>query len=388
MLNGPWPGRGLAAAMLCLSLAVVGLTTAPHGGGEAETPESSQTPVMLPDGGYATGTPSRQAQQILAQLAPIFSSHDFDSAVKLRDARQYALEAVKLVPESARAHRVLGHALMEETRYEQAEAAFSRAVELDPKDQESRAGLREANRLARLVDSLPLDLSNGRSLFRLAEVPRSGRPGVFALVGYPAEDASDCAVRAHYFMWDGSRYRESYRTPNIGYKHDEGPNEMGFARLCVGDLQRNGRPQVLLIRGWVGADWIPMAVDIFQPRRAGMKQILHLGSSAGAERVDLDRDGRPEVQVTNYVGATLTHAEMGGWTDVYRYDGRRYVRANARFREFSRGQLNSMLSTAEDHPDDWDTLKRVAQAYRDLGQPGKAAPYETKARRLQVRAMQ
>ena len=119
-----------------------------------------------------------------------------------------------------------------------------------------------------------------------------------------------------------------------------------------------------------------------------MKQILHLGSSAGAERVDLDRDGRPEVQVTNYVGATLTHAEMGGWTDVYRYDGRRYVRANARFREFSRGQLNSMLSTAEDHPDDWDTLKRVAQAYRDLGQPGKAAPYETKARRLQVRAMQ
>ncbi len=96
--------------------------------------------------------------------------------------------------------------------------------------------------------------------------------------------------------------------------------------------------------------------------------------------VDLDDDGKPEVKVAGRIGSGLPGAGMGIWYDIYRYDGRAYVRANPRYHQLARKQLEAMLWKADEYPGDWDVLAHVAQAYRDLGQPAKGRSYDRQAR--------
>ncbi len=86
-------------------------------------------------------------------------------------------------------------------------------------------------------------------------------------------------------------------------------------------------------------------------------------------------------------GETVPGAGMGIWHDVYRYDGRRYVRANSRFPKLCRDNLDKMLKHADAYPEDAESAGRVAQAYRDLGDEENAGICEQRARRLRDAAV-
>jgi hypothetical protein len=147
----------------------------------------------------------------------------------------------------------------------------------------------------------------------------------------------------------------------------------------VGDFQRVGRHQVILVTANIGADWEPSFVDVFEQRDGGLASVLRIDSDHPPELTDLDHDGRPEIRVDHLVGEMAGHAGMTFWYDVYRYDGKRYVRANARFAELSREQIRDLKEHLESTPNDPEFLEYIATAYRDLGQSAKAAEYEKRA---------
>ncbi len=355
------------------------------GGGPAQV----TLPLYLPGGEPASGTPQEQARQVIQAAGAVLAGPELRGAVDLHFLDSQLADAIKVAPNGATAHRVLGRTFLEMVRYGEAKAEFSRALALDPHDSQARSGLREAARLSRLVLALPAP--RGQRVFRLAEAPKRGGPSVAVLLGrWNAKGHELDAPAVRYYRRKSGRYHLTFRArlhtvlaaPAGAAAARDG---IEYARIWVGDVQHTGRAQVLLVTGWIGADWLPAFVDVFEVAGRSLRPILHADSEDTPELVDLDRDRRPEVKVVHFFGYETSHAEQGARYDVYRYTGRRYVRANSHFRDFARSQLAEALAKLHKYPDDWDVLLHVAQAYRDLGQPSKAAPYERRAKALRAK---
>jgi tetratricopeptide (TPR) repeat protein len=371
----------LALALLCaLSLA-----------GEAAPPPPH--PITLPSGGPAAGTPAQQANELVDELAPVLSDRRMEGAVDLYQASWQIGDALRAAPEEPRVQRLYGWLLIAQVRYAEAAEAFRKALAVDPRDQQAQRGLAQARRLSRLIRSLPLHLRSGWRVFRLAEIPAGARPGVLVLIGRVKRapgpggpnEARIASPEVRYFAWSKRGYRETYRTRDVGGAGFPEQGDLQFARIWVGDFQHTGRPQALLISGWTGADWVPTFVDVFDARHGTVRHILHVESDYPAKWVDLDHNGRPEVQTNHIVGTTMPHVDTGAWLDIYRYNGQRYVYANGRYPALSRDQLDELLNLNERFPHDPDVLTHIAQAYRDLGQPAKAGSYERQAREAKQR---
>jgi tetratricopeptide (TPR) repeat protein len=288
-----------------------------------------------------------------------------------------ASEAVRLAPGYAPARRLLGRALMEEARFDEAATSYRKSLELEPRNRDGEAGLRQAERLASLVRSLPLSLAPGRRVFRLAEVPARPRPGVFVVIGaFNRVEYGFEHVEVRYFLWRDGRYREAFRVRRVGR------NDFEAVRSCrtwVGDFQKVGREQVMLVTAYMAADWMPTCVDVFEVKGDSLRRVLGIDSDRVPELTDLDHDHKPEVQVVHLIGATVGHAGMDLWYDIYRYNGKEYARANPRFPALTRKQIDELQRSLEYAPDDWEFLEHMALAYRDLGEPKKAVVYEQRA---------
>lgn len=352
--------------------------------------------VLLPSGRLATGSKLRMAQQLVRETEPVLRGRKFSSIRDLKLAQRYASEATRIAPRLASAHRLLASILLEQAEFDQAESEFRKALALEPADKKVQRGLDQTERLGALVESLPLRLAQNQRVFRVAEVPRvGGTPGVFALIGIIArwasapdtgnkdEEADFTSPEVRYFVPIDGQYRETFRTTKVADTRND-PHYISAARVSIGDFQRVGRQQVILATGWFAADAEPTLLDIFEAKDDSLKHILHVDSLHPPELADLNRDGRPEVGVDYYVGVTMPHVSASGWCDVYQYDGRRYVRANARFPQLARQQLQGMIEMNRLHPNDWDVLERLALAYRDVGQPREARVYAGRARHLKA----
>jgi tetratricopeptide (TPR) repeat protein len=366
----------LALALLC-ALAFTGEAAPPPG-----------HPIVLPSGGSATGTPAQQANELVSRLAPVLSNRRMEGAVDLYQASWQIGDALRAAPEEPRVQRLYGWLLIAQVRYAEAAEAFRKALAVDPHDQQAQRGLAQVRRLSRLIRTLPLHLKSGWRVFRLAEIPAGARPGVLVLVGQVKRapgpggpnEVRIASPEVRYFAWGKHDYRQMYCTRDVGGAGFPQQGDLQFARLWVGDFQRTGRPQALLVSGWIGADWLPTFVDIFEARHGTVRHILDVESDYPAEWVDLDHNDRPEVQTNHIVGITMAHADTGAWLDIYRYNGRRYVYANARYPAFPRDQLDDLLDLNQRFPHDPDVLAHIARAYRDVGQTAEARRYEQQAR--------
>jgi tetratricopeptide (TPR) repeat protein len=335
-----------------------------------------------------TAVSADSPRQIALQVAAALDGVQPQAAVDLTLADQSLNDAIAAAPEYAPAYVALGRLKLAQADYFSAAAAFNRAQVLSPFDQQARSGLAEAKRLSDLLIYFPLPYP--RRVFRLAEVPDGQTPGAFLLIGTLSVWGPDLwSVQTYlldpevrYYTWHGAGYEEAFRTQGVAGAGFENPGEVTFARAWVGDYQQTGRSQVLLVTGWVGADWIPTYLDIFEAAGGAMRQVLHVDSAFPPQLVDLDGDGRVEVQTSHPVGATMPRAEAGTWFDLYAYDGQEYVRANERYPEFAQDQLQRLLDLDAQYPDDYDVLGHLAQAYTDVGQPENGAPYAQWAQEL------
>ncbi len=375
----------LCACMVAAVLAVGCGEPTPVPPPPQESDEAESARRVVVKGKVIEGTPLDQARQIVDIIEADLSDDSFASIYDRHFASYDLAEATELAPDFAPAHSTLGRALLLTARYGEAAESFRRALELDDTDVRAREGLREAERLAALVDSLPISIGPDQVIFRLAEVRLWDRPGVFILMGShdPATDGIiDAEVR--YFVWEDSTYREAFRSNSVaGVVDPWGPRGVRAARIWVGDFQRVGRTHIILVMGDIAASCAPSWVDVFEVHGETLTQVLHVHSHDVPARVDLDEDGRPEVQVEYEVGGeSVPGAGMGIWHDVYWHDGRRYIRANSRFPKLCRQNLEEMLWKVSRYPEDSEPAERVAQAYRDLGDEENATIYEQRAEQL------
>ena len=113
----------------------------------------------------------------------------------------------------------------------------------------------------------------------------------------------------------------------------------GFAEPSgVYDLNRSGRPQIVAYRT-IGAS-CPGVLDIYEYRNGSIKRITgdwaDNGQCQGAEIKDLNGDGVPEI-------ITLFPPNHFENPNIYRWDGKRYVRSNSKFPQYYNDKLESLL---------------------------------------------
>jgi tetratricopeptide (TPR) repeat protein len=336
-----------------------------------------------PDAQATAARKLKQAQQIVYEQTRALDDRSLASAFAPRWAIFRASQAVRLAPRYAPCRRLLGRALMEAARFAEAAASYRKSLQLEPHNSQGETGLRDAERLRDLLRSLPLSLETGRRVFRLAEIPARPKPSVFVVIGSFNGDDFEL-VEARYFVWRNGRYRETFRAPRVG--RSDGPEEVRSCRTWVGDFQKVGRQQVMLVTASLGADWNPTFVDAFEVKGTSLTTVLRIDSDHPPELTDLDHDGRPEIKVDHLIGVTVPHVGMDFWYDVYRYNGKQYVRANQRFPALTRRQIESLRQDLQGAPDDVDFLEHVALAYRDLGQAKTATLYEKRARQAAAKS--
>ncbi|HXG92600.1 MAG TPA: VCBS repeat-containing protein [Blastocatellia bacterium] len=112
----------------------------------------------------------------------------------------------------------------------------------------------------------------------------------------------------------------------------------GFADPTgVYDLNKSGRPQIIAYRV-VGAS-CPGSLEIYEYHDGRIERLTgkwgnNKGHCEAIEVKDLDNDGVPEIVILGSRGAN---------DDIYRWNGRRYVRSNARFSQHYNEQLEKLL---------------------------------------------
>ncbi len=90
--------------------------------------------VAVALGACARGTPSAAPSELLARASALLDANDAAAAVPL-------LEQALAQEDSAAARYLLGNAWSQQGRYDQAEPAYLRALELDPAHDDARANL-------------------------------------------------------------------------------------------------------------------------------------------------------------------------------------------------------------------------------------------------------
>ncbi len=267
-----------------------------------------------------------------------------------------------------------------------AQQAYSQTLVLNPKDRAAVIGLAESQRLATLAHVLPVP--SGYCIYRVAELPDHGGPNVLVVIGKPekrnsnagfpsAESVGDAKVL--YFERQGDKFtkRDQLTLP-------EG-SSIDCARIWVRDLAHTGKPQVLLVYGWESDRHANSYVEIWDPQAKTLRPVLSAGSYFPPELVDLDQDGKQEVQVLN-PPSPQAHPRKYAWSDIYRYDGSQYVRVNYEYPKLAQAQLDRMLALENELGEDEDLFDHIAQAYRDVRQKDKAAEYAARAKRFREEA--
>ena len=264
--------------------------------------------------------------------------------------------------------------------------AAGQTLVLNPKDRAAVTDLAESPRLAKLAHLLPIP--SGYCIYRLAEVPDHGGPHVIVVIGKPEKRSSNAGfpsvesvseAKVLYFERQGDKFtkRDQLALP-------EG-SSIDCARIWVRDLAGTGRPQVVLVYGWESARRANSYLEIWEPQAKSLRPLLSAGSYFPPELLDLDQNGKQEVEVLN-PPSPQAHPRKYAWSDLYRYDGTRYVRANWDFPKRAQAQLDRMLALENELGEDEDLFDHIAQAYRDLRQRDKAAEYAARATRLRGEA--
>ena len=146
-------------------LLAVGLLCALATAGEGRTRAAPRLPLLLPSGRYATGTPQQQARQFVDEWAAKVIGPSSERPEPY-SATTGVEEVLPAAPSYGRGYRLLGRLLLMQVRCAEAQAAYRHALAIDPRDQQAKEGLAEAQRLSRLVRALPFRAAGDRHVAR------------------------------------------------------------------------------------------------------------------------------------------------------------------------------------------------------------------------------
>lgn len=270
-------------------------------------------------------------------------------------------------------------------RYAAAAQAYRQASRLAPNLGAASDGAVNAERAAGVVAQVAPTLPAGSRVLTVAPLGGTGPAVSWGVVFYKPDDpkTGNQYARVRVGLYEARGRHLIPVGPSLPLRDPRFENAYRDVRVFAHDLTGDGKPELAIEMMSMGASWDPAYLVILSPRvgarRGGWKQLLGLTSSEPLWLEDLDGDGKYEAGKIHEIGCDMSHAEQPRWTDVYAYEGDRYVLANGRFpREFRHwpSELSQLLQA---HPEDWEILDYLGRTSEILGHPSEAAGYYRRA---------
>jgi hypothetical protein len=255
-----------------------------------------------------------------------------------------------------------------------ASRSFEAAYQLAQRDPTIEAALARVKSRADLARAIGIQLNTGVSVIALEMLPQqrllhrwvalaahvhsqlnSRFTGLRLLL--VEQKGPDCRI-----VWR-SRVLVDPRSPNEGF------DDVG---LHVEDLSGTGQTQVIVSKLFVGADWRPSHLDLFQP--AGDRLIRRLGitSSEGFELVRLGGPGRGQIRNYFEIGWDMSHAEQPRWQSIYGWDGHHFRLVDDLYPNEFRDWAGDLRQLLKKHPEDPEILEYLAYSDQLLGHRAQA----------------
>lgn len=263
-------------------------------------------------------------------------------------------------------------------KYDEAATAYRQVLRLDPTSRVAAAGQTAAERMAgvvtRVTPALPPEA-------RILSVTPTGNAETWTVVYYQPGDpqtGNDYAwVRAG--LYRVTKQGAAPVSPPLPVRDPRFGDGAHHVRVFNRDLTGDGKPEVAIELMVQGASWAPSYLVVLSPDQGKWKKLLGLTSSEPIWLEDLNGDGCYEAGNSYEIGDHMSHAEQPRWSDLYAFNGDRYVLANHRFpQEFLdwHKTLNDVLMAHPEDPAILDFLGRTAEIW---DQPEEARRYFQRA---------
>lgn len=169
-----------------------------------------------------------------------------------------------------------------------------------------------------------------------------------------------------------------FTTANLK-RPDWDESEMNEASLYVRDLDKDGKPEVVMIGVFYGASWTPSFLQVLSETPSGWRvsNVIHAHDPLWID--DLDRDGRLEVGGVNVIGMTLSHAAQPRWPEIYRFQKGHLVRSDSKYPSLYRPLQKEIDGLLKEHKYDWELLAFRGRCARILGRASEAPSWERRA---------
>lgn len=262
-------------------------------------------------------------------------------------------------------------------RYPEAEAAYRQAARLAPTCVAASEGAEKAARAVGVVARVARMLPAGVRVRAVAPLRTVGKRETWAAVYYQPKDPqtgeSYAWVRAGLYAVRPKGV--VLLAPPLELRDPRFERGFRDVRVFVHDLTGDKQPELVVELSSMGASWDPSYLLVLSPQASGWKRLLGLTSSEPLWLEDLDGDGKYEAGNSHEIGSDMSHAEQPRWTDVYAFEGDRYVLANRRFPQEFRGWPQALHEVLKAHPEDWEILDYLGRTSEILGQPEQALDY-------------
>jgi tetratricopeptide (TPR) repeat protein len=274
-------------------------------------------------------------------------------------------------PESAEVQQALAESLLWLGRFSDAARAALRATELAPGDRAVSRLLAVAVERLRAAEQVGSALPHPRQVL---DVRRASQPGGttvlwVALTGVldPSNDMLTSSGRPELEVWSGSR--GAFHRLSRKSLEREGPGRQAWlsAQLRLCDVTQDHVPEAVVLAGHTGAAWEPSRLFVFSLQAGRLRRKFMLDAHYPAELVDLDGDGSCEIRLTRDIGRDMSHADQPRWIDIFRWDGRRFSEAGARFPgqyDHLARSVRSLIGRFPVDPELWEYHGRVLEIQR------------------------
>jgi tetratricopeptide (TPR) repeat protein len=369
-----WRVDGRGPALLALSVP-----------GSAQTPMKAQPQNQASEAQFV-----RHAERAVRQslLLPSRRTHYEATREYLGDSLLPELQESTRRPDApADAYLVLGECWLRLGNYGAAEGAFSKAAERFAGVRgRSRvrvaadAELRRTRDLVRTAAATKQFLPAGNSVVQVERLPAGAATPHWIILSarwltpskLPAGRPFDTFSDVHFTVLSerGDHFLKVWQSgPLTSPLPDDECNDM---RFYVIHQARTDSPQVVITQTWIGGDNTQERVAVYGWNGTQLTKLF--GGTGMDDRwiEDVNGDGRYEIGIFKRIGYSLPEYEKPRWFDIYAWNGRAYVNADAPFRKLYGAMKKEILALLRRHPGDNDLLLHLAMIYEFEQHPQRA----------------
>jgi len=274
------------------------------------------------------------------------------------------IDASLAIEPSGRGYRDLGLVDFRDGDYKRAIGPLTTALKISPASPGLNVYLQQARQAPYMKTWAKQHLPTKQQVRNMLPFPVKGRNLWIVLSSEQREHHFENALIS---VFEEHRHRRTllWRSPNLA---SIARREYFSTDLWAFPMTGRKVPELVFLGVCTGGSANPTRMLIYHWTGRTFRQVLDAGSGEQSLWIDdLHHTGRYQVRCVRLVGKELGHSAQVRWADVYDWNGKRYVEANAKYTDAFRQTKRDLLARLRTHPDDPALLKYLARAYRQEG---------------------